>query len=130
MDLSVVQLVPFRTLADTPGVPADLIMAVRWKVACLRKGADPIPRLIDRLGRGARAGRAVSIVRLIGAIWPDPFMLSPPCCRRLSFDEALLCDLAAAAAAGDRGGFDRHACDLLNDHARGRLWRELAAFSD
>ena len=65
----------------------------------------------------------------VGAAWPEPFCVSPPCCPRLSHDEALILDMVRAAGRGDRPGFDRLLSDLLPADARDPLFTSAALFA-
>ncbi len=102
-----------------------LIMALRLTVLARRRDVDALAVLNERLGCSARAHHALHIIGLAGDLWPERFTMSPPCCRSLSHDEALLGMLADHAFAGNRPTFDRVACDLLCEDARDQLWRDL-----
>ena len=106
---------------------ARVIMALRLKIVCDKRGLDPIPPLTARMGGITGALRMILVTALVAALWPDPFALSPPCCRMLSHDEAMLGTLAEAAYTGDRARFDAESADMLNEEARDQLWRDLAA---
>jgi hypothetical protein len=58
----------------------------------------------------------------VGAAWPEPFCVNPPCCPRLSHDEALILDMVRTAGRSDRPGFDRLLSDLLPAEAREPLF--------
>lgn len=64
----------------------------------------------------------------IGRTWPDPIHLNSPCQPRLSYDEMLILDLAAAAANGDRKAFDWFVCDMLTAPERYGLWHAARKF--
>ena len=104
-----------------------VVMALRLKVICDKRGLDPMTPLTERLGGIAPALRMVHITGLIANLWPEAFVLSPPCCRSLSHDEALLGALAEAAGDRDRVRFDTESRDMLGEEARDQLWRDLAA---
>ena len=106
---------------------ARVIMALRLKIVCDKRGMDAIPPLSTRMGGISGALRMIHVTALVAALWPDPFALSPPCCRTLSHDEAMLGALAEAAYAGDRARFDDESTDMLSEEARDQLWRDLAA---
>ncbi len=108
---------------------AQAVMAVRIDVICRRRGIDPVPALVQRLGSAAMARRATHFVDVIGAAWPEPFTLSPPCCRTLSHDELLLGTMIEAAGLDDRRWFDRVCCDLLDDDSRDAAWRGIMLFA-
>ena len=106
---------------------ARVIMALRLKIVCDKRGMDPIPPLSTQMGGISGALRMIHVTALVATLWPDPFALSPPCCRTLSHDEAMLGALAEAAYAGDRARFDDESSDMLSEEARDQLWRDLAA---
>jgi hypothetical protein len=111
-------------LSACGGIARDMVMAIRVQVVAARRDIDPLPLLIGRLGDASRARHAVHMRQVVGAIWPEPFVLSPPCSPHLSHDEALLAGLVDAAQCNDRHDFDAMAHDLLNEDARDHLWRE------
>lgn len=104
-----------------------VIMALRLKIVCDKRGLDPIPPLTERMGGLAPALRMMHVTGLVASLWPEPFTLSPPCCQSLSHDEVLLGALAEAASTRDRARFDMDSHDMLNEEARDQLWRDLAA---
>lgn len=109
-------------LADLPPLAARAIGAIRrWAVA-QRVGTWPTGTLREQLGCARAAAHVQLLIEEVAAAWPDPFCLSPPCCRRVSHDEALLGHMLAAAGADDRPGFDRLCGDLLAADARDRLF--------
>jgi len=120
-----------RTPALTDLMPdgARVVSALRRWVAAGRSGACPIAAAGERLG-SARAGAHLHLlIEEIGAAWPDPFAVAPPCCPRLSHDEALLADMVALAGRGDRPGFDRLLADLIPADERERLFLSAAVLS-
>lgn len=104
-----------------------LVMATRLAVLCQRREVDPLPLLTQRVGCRMMAVAMLHLVSVTGTAWPEAFSLSPPCCRTLSHDEALLAALAEAALSNDRRGFDGCSRDLLTEDARDFLWREISA---
>ncbi|OYW45809.1 MAG: hypothetical protein B7Z08_00020 [Sphingomonadales bacterium 32-68-7] len=64
----------------------------------------------------------------IGRAWPEPIQLNPPCQPRLSYDEMLILDLAAAAVNGDRKAFDWFVAEMLPAPARYLLWEAVRRF--
>lgn len=66
----------------------------------------------------------------IGHAWPEPVYLNPPCQPRLSYDEMLILDLAAAAVNGDRKAFDGFVADMLGAPARYVLWQAARRFME
>lgn len=129
MNLTMAKMLARPRLGDLSADGMRLVLATRLRVACARRGIPALPLIAQRLGCERQALRALHIIEVIGAVWPEKFALSPPCCGLLSHDEALLGALAEAAEEGARAGFDAHARDLLNQDARERLWGELHAFA-
>ena len=113
-----------RTMAIAELRPdeARIISALRHWVVALRTRQCPIGAAADRLGSRRAGAHLHLLLEEIGAAWPDPFAVSPPCCRRLSHDEALLAGMVGAAANRDRPAFDRMLSDLLPAEARDRLF--------
>jgi hypothetical protein len=58
----------------------------------------------------------------------DPFAVAPPCCPRVSFDEALLATMVSAASRHDRAGFDRMSAEMLGSDAREMIFTALENF--
>lgn len=115
-------------IRSLPIAAVHVVMAMRLCVLCAKTGHDPLPRLVERFG-GTLAGRRFRVaVEMVGGAWPDPFLINRPCCAALSPDEAMLAEMAVAAAAGDRLHFDQVSRDMLGDDARSRLFTSLAAF--
>lgn len=126
MALDLTHLLTARPLlAELMPTGQRLIAALRLTVLARRREVDPLAVLTERFGCATTGRRALHIIALTGDLWPERFTLSPPCCRSLSHDEALLGALAGHAAQADRPRFDREARDLLNEDARDQLWREL-----
>lgn len=97
-------LFAFRDLRSFPLTAMHMIMAMRLCVLFGQAGRDPLPDLAVRLRSMDAARRVERIVRTIQQNWPEHFLVHRPCCMTLSPDEALLGDLAMAAAAGEEGG--------------------------
>lgn len=110
------------TVAELTADQARLVGGLRLWLVANRSRRCPIAAAGARLG-SLRAGAHVHLLlEEIGAAWPDPFAVSPPCCPRLSHDEALLTIMFDFAGRGDRPGFDRLLSDLLPGDARERLY--------
>lgn len=116
-------------LATFPAVEQRLVRGLRHWATAHRLGRWPVGALQDHLGCGRAAAHLQLLIEEIGATWPEPFHLSPLCCRRASHDEALLAAMAGAAAAGDRPGFDRLTHEMLDSDARERLFLSLGLLS-
>lgn len=110
------------TMAEILPDEARIVGALRLWVLAKRAGRCPIGAAGERLG-GKRAGAHLHLLlEEIGACWPEPFAVSPPCCRRLSHDEALLAQMARLAGRGLQPAFDRLLCELLPAEVRERLF--------
>ena len=81
----------------------------------------------DRLGSVRAAAQLSLLLEEVGAAWPDPFCIAPPCCPKLSHDEALALDMVSIAARDDRPGFDRLLQEMLPADMRERLFVSAAA---
>lgn len=118
------------TLPDLSAPAQQLITGVRLTVVARRRQVDALAVLAERLGDTAAARHALHITCLTGDLWPERFTLSPPCCRSLTHDEALLAALVDCAGREDRPAFDRESAELLSEDARDQLWRELIRWPD
>ena len=109
-------------LTEVPSAEARIITALRHWVIASRTGRCPIAAAGERLG-GKRAGAHLHLLlEEIGACWPDAFAVSPPCCLRLSYDEALLAGMIRLARRGEQPAFDRLLYEMLPGEVRERLF--------
>ena len=113
---------------DLPVDAAQAILALRYCILCRRSERDPMPELERRWGNILAARRYRLVVEAIGHVWPDPFAVAPPCCPRVSFDEALLAAMVGAASGGDRVRFDTLTAEMLGSDARAMLFTALENF--
>jgi hypothetical protein len=113
-------------LGSMPAAEARIISALRLWVVMNKLGRPPMQMVTERLGSARAAAHLHLLIEEIGAAWPEPFCVSPPCCRRLSHDEATLGAMVAIAGGGDRRGFDRLLEDLLPPEVRERLFLSSA----
>src|SRR3546814_9725654 len=81
-----------------------------------------MPERERRWGNILAARRYRLVVEAIGHVWPEPFAVAPPCCPRVSFDEALLAAIVGAAARRDRVQFDWLTAEMLGSDAREMLF--------
>lgn len=125
-----------ETLSRTPDLrtmaasEARAVMAMRLWIVMGKLGHCPLRAVTDRLGSPRAAAQLHLLMAEIGAAWPDPFCAAPPCCPRLSHDEALALDMVRIGGRGDRPGFDRLLADLLPADMRERLYRSAMVLSD
>lgn len=101
---------------------AGIAHALRLWVTMRRSGRCAMRAVAGRLGSMRAAAHFHLLVEEIGAAWPEAFAVSPPCCRFLSHDEALLADMTRLGRAGDRPGFDRLLAEMLPGDERERLF--------
>lgn len=117
-----------QSLARTPALAeidppaARTVGALRLWAVALRAGCCPIAAAGRRLGSLRLGAHLHLLLEEIGAAWPEPFAVGPPCCPRLSHDEALLAEMLALAGRGHRVAFDRLLADLLPFDERERLF--------
>jgi len=107
---------------------AQAVLALRYSILCRRSDRDPMPELERRWGNILAARRFRLVVEAIAHVWPDPFAVAPPCCPRLSFDEALLAAIVGAASRNDRVDFDWRTAEMLGSDAREMLFAALENF--
>lgn len=122
------RLIAQPSIRDLPADGAQAVLALRYCILCRRRGRDPVPELERRWGNILAARRYRLVVEAIGQCWPDPFAVAPPCCPRLSFDEALLAAMIGAVSRGDRAGFDYHTAEMLGSDAREIIFIALENF--
>ena len=120
-------LLRVHDVRDLPPFEARLAAALRLWVMLSKSGRCPLLAIADRLGSMRAAAHLHLLLEEIGAAWPDPFCIAPPCCPRLSHDEALALDMVRAAARGDRPGFDRLLAEMLPADMRDRLYVSAGA---
>ena len=121
-----------RTL-ELQSLPADrlrVVRAMRCWVAAHRLGGCPVAALRAQLGCSRAAAHLHLLLEEIGAAWPDPFAVSPPCCGMLSHDEATLADMVGLASGGDQPGFDRLLREMIAPDERERLFHSAQVLSD
>lgn len=124
-----------QRLAETPDLramslaDARTVMAMRVWIVMGKLGHCPLRAVAERLGCARAAAHLHLLLEEIGAAWPDPFCAAPPCCPRLSHDEALAMAMIRAGGRGDRPGFDRLLADMLPGHVRERLYLSAAVLS-
>lgn len=117
-----------ETLTRTPDIrdleapDARLAAALRLWVVLSKLGRCPMQAVADRLGSVRAAAHLHLLLEEVGAAWPDPFCIAPPCCPRLSHDEALALDMVRTAAGEDRPGFDRLLQEMIPADMRERLY--------
>ena len=117
-------------LATFPAVEQRLVTGLRHWAIAHHRGRWPVGALQDHLGCGRAAAHLQLLIEEIGLAWPEPFHLSPLCCRRASHDEALIAAMAGAAVAGDRPAFDRLTQEMLGADARERLFLSLSLLAE
>lgn len=113
---------------DLQAEAAQAVLALRYCILCRRGERDPMPELERRWGNILAARRFRLVVEAVGHAWPDAFAVAPPCCPRVSFDEALLAAMVGAASEGDRARFDWLTSEMLSGDAREMLFVTLENF--
>jgi hypothetical protein len=122
-------LVRTPDLRNMPARDARLASALRLWVVMNKLGRCPMRAVAERLGCERAAAHFHLMLEEVGAAWPDPFCVSPPCCPRLSHDEALVIDMVRLGGAADQPGFDRLLCDLIPADMRERLYLSATVLS-
>ena len=122
------QLTEQPRLRDLPTDAAQAVLALRYCVLCRRGGRDPMPELERRWGNILAARRYRLVVEAIGHVWPEAFAVAPPCCPRVSHDEALLAAMVGAVGIGNRANFDWLTAEMLGGDAREMLFVALGNF--
>ena len=116
------QLVRTPDIRDLDAGDAGLAAALRLWVMLSRHGRCPLQAVADRLGSLRAAAHLHLLLEEVGAAWPDPFCIAPPCCPQLSHDEALALLMVRAAGREDRPAFDRLLEEMIPAGMRERLY--------
>jgi hypothetical protein len=122
------QLLRTPDIRDLEARDARLAAALRLWVVLSKLGRCPMQAVTDRLDSVRAAAHLHLLLEEIGAAWPDPFCIAPPCCPRLSHDEALALDMVRAAAREDRPAFDRLLQEMIPADMRDRLYLSAGVF--
>jgi hypothetical protein len=115
-------------LAALPAEHVEITAALRIFALMRRMNWCAMAAVAERIGMRAAAHLHL-LMEEIGAAWPDPFCVSPPCSPRLSHDEATLVQMIGLAGRGDRPGFDRLLCELLPGDVRERMFVSASTLS-
>ena len=116
------QLVRTPDIRDLDASGARLATSLRLWVVMNKLGRCPMQAVADRLESVRAAAHLHLLLEEIGAAWPDPFCIAPPCCPRLSHDEALALEMVRTAAREDRPAFDRLLREMIPADMRERLY--------
>jgi hypothetical protein len=100
----------------------------RWVIAGKLRQC-PLRAAAERLGCVQAARHLHLLLESIRVAWPEPFAVAPPCCATLSFDEATLLVMIAAARDHRRPVFDALLCEMLDQDARDRLYAASLALA-
>ncbi|WP_326409193.1 addiction module antidote protein [Sphingomonas sp.] len=110
-------------LGDLAPDEAALVRATRsWVVAQRHGRRCPLDAAATHLGTPAAARALHLLLASVGAAWPDPVAIAPPCCAHLTHDEATLLGMVLAAHRHGRPVFDALLCEMLDADARDRLF--------
>jgi hypothetical protein len=113
---------PPPRLADLVPEEAALITATRrWVMAQRHERLCPLQAAAAQLGCLQAARSLHLLLAQLGAAWPDPVAIAPPCCATLTYDEATLVGIVIAARRHSRPVFDALLCEMLDQDARDRL---------
>lgn len=115
-------LVRTPDIRDLEAADARLAAALRLWVVLGKLGRCPLQAVADRLESARAAAHLHLLLEEVGAAWPDPFCIAPPCCPRLSHDEALALAMVRTAAREDRPAFDRLLEEMIPADMRERLY--------
>ncbi len=114
---------PPPRLADLVPEQAVLVSAARrWVTAQRHERACPLQAAASLLGCLQAARELHLLLAQIGAAWPDPVAIAPPCCGVLTHDEVTIVSLVTAARHHGRPVFDALLCEMLGQDARDRLF--------
>ncbi len=105
-----------------------VIMASRLCVICAKGDQDPTPALEQRFGSVLAAKRFRVLVMAIDQAWPEPFLISRPCCQKMTPDEAMVAELTVALGQANCAAYDLVARDMLSAETREQLHIRFSAF--
>lgn len=122
---------PPPRLADLAPEQACLVSAARrWVMAQRHERICPLQAAAAQLGC-LQAARALHLLMAqVGAAWPDPVAIAPPCCGVLTHDEATILGLVLAARYHGRPVFDALLCEMLGQSARETLFAAAARLGE
>lgn len=123
------QLTRIARIDDLGETEAALIVTARLWVAMRKREIDPGPAMQARLGSERAAWQLWLVMEEVGTAWPDPFMVSPPCCRQMSFDEMTLLAMLRHARLGERAEFGRLLGEMLPQEICERLYTSATALT-
>jgi hypothetical protein len=112
---------PPPLLADLENEEAAIVSATRRWVRARGSGC-PLAAASAVLGSRSAASALHLVLATMGAAWPEPFAVAPPCCARLTHDEATLVAMVLASRRHTRPVFDALLCEMLDQDARDRLF--------
>lgn len=118
-----------RELLALPAEERRIVQALRLWVTVRRSGRCGMQAVARTLGSLRAAAHFHLLLEEIGTAWPEPFAVSPPCCRCLSHDEALLSDMIRIGAAADLLAFDRLLGEMIGEDERERLFLSASVLS-
>lgn len=104
------------------------VMAMRLCVLCCHAAEDPTTALAERFGSALSANRFRMLMATIDAGWPDNFLVSRPCCMKMTSDEALVAALVDHVALMQRASFDELCAEMLNEELREQIWIRLLSW--
>ena len=118
------------SLAEAPTCDARLIVTARLWVTLRKRGFDPDIMTAQRLGTAEAACRFWLLMEEVGAAWPEPFMVSPPCCGRMSTDEATLLTMIVQAGRNQRIEFIATLREMIPIESADRLYAATRSLLD
>ncbi|WOE76385.1 hypothetical protein [Alterisphingorhabdus coralli] len=84
-----------------------IMLAFRFSVMAGKRNQDVVSALRTRTGSLETAVQLSRMVKRLAERWEGPFMISPPCCQRMTPDEKLVADMLRSAMANDRAAFNQ-----------------------
>lgn len=114
------ELLALPTLADFGPSEIKAVKTLRLWALLQNDRAKASQAIVDKLGSRRAAAHFHLFLDEVADAWPDPFVVSPLCCGRVSHDEALLAQILSLGNRDDRAGFDRLVEDMFGP-AQGEL---------
>jgi len=109
-------------IAALPAEDRRVVKGLRVWAVTTRVGRCPLRAVAEQLGSFRAAAHMHLLLVGVGGAWPDPFAVCPPCCSRMTHDEAAFIDMIRFARRSDRPAFDRLLAEMIDAEARARLF--------
>lgn len=112
------------SISDFGPISGRFIYSLRLIALHRQVGRDPVPELAVKLGGVEIAIQTLKLAENIERSWPESIRVRRFCCRQLSYDEATIACMIAAAAEQRREGFEDQISGLIRHDRIERMWMD------